>query len=351
MRILYGVTGEGMGHATRSRVVIDHLMRSGHNVTIVAYGKALEYLSKYFRVLPITGLHIQYDNGAMSLFGSIALNAAVLPQNLAANAAVYQQVTDFRPEIVFTDFEPFSYLWGTTNNVPVVSIDNPQMIHRCVHGSEIINGDQQSFRTADAFVALTEPRCSLYVITTFFYPSVKEAYLSNTLLVPPILRDSILRARPSNGDHVLVYQTSISDQLLLNVLRSIPQQRFIVYGLPTREDIPGNCLLKSFQEDQFVQDLASAKAVIANGGMSLIGEALALGKPIYSVPVRDHFEQIMNARYLQKLGYGMTSEYFDGKTLKEFLVNLQYFSSRIRSVPQQDGNQRLFSIVDSVVSG
>lgn len=348
MKVLYGVTGEGMGHATRSRVVIDHLVRSGHTVMIVAYGKALEYLSKYFRVTPITGLHIRYDNGAMNLFGSIAMNAITLPQNLAKNAAVYQSVTDFKPEIVFTDFEPFSYLWGVTNGVRVVSIDNPQMIHRCTHGPEIVNGDEQSFRTADAFVALAEPQCSLYVITTFFYPSVKEPYLANTLLVPPILRGAVLQTRPSNGDHVLVYQTSISDQLLLDVLRSVPQQRFIVYGLH-RNEILGNCLLKPFQEEAFVQDLASAKAVIANGGMSLLGESLALGKPVYSVPVRDHWEQIMNARYLQKLGYGLTSEYFDTRALQEFLVNLPYFSSKIRAVPQQDGNQRLFSIVDAAV--
>jgi len=27
MRILYGVVGEGMGHAMRSRVILDHLVR------------------------------------------------------------------------------------------------------------------------------------------------------------------------------------------------------------------------------------------------------------------------------------------------------------------------------------
>src|SRR5687767_7766027 len=35
MRILYGVVGEGMGHATRSRVVLAHLLASGHEVKVV----------------------------------------------------------------------------------------------------------------------------------------------------------------------------------------------------------------------------------------------------------------------------------------------------------------------------
>ena len=35
MRVLYGVNGEGMGHATRSRVVIDDLLER-HDVRVMA---------------------------------------------------------------------------------------------------------------------------------------------------------------------------------------------------------------------------------------------------------------------------------------------------------------------------
>src|SRR6266480_3864517 len=38
MRILYGVVGEGMGHATRSKVVIEHLLERGHKVKVVVSG-------------------------------------------------------------------------------------------------------------------------------------------------------------------------------------------------------------------------------------------------------------------------------------------------------------------------
>ena len=39
MRILYGVVGEGMGHAMRSGVVLDHLTRN-HQVQVVVSGRA-----------------------------------------------------------------------------------------------------------------------------------------------------------------------------------------------------------------------------------------------------------------------------------------------------------------------
>ena len=45
MRILYGVVGEGMGHAMRSAVVLEHLVSRGHEVAIFVSGRAAEYLS------------------------------------------------------------------------------------------------------------------------------------------------------------------------------------------------------------------------------------------------------------------------------------------------------------------
>jgi uncharacterized protein (TIGR00661 family) len=43
MRILYGVVGEGMGHAIRSRVVLDELVQR-HDVQVVVSGRALDYV-------------------------------------------------------------------------------------------------------------------------------------------------------------------------------------------------------------------------------------------------------------------------------------------------------------------
>ncbi|MGH7279973.1 MAG: glycosyltransferase family protein, partial [Polyangiaceae bacterium] len=73
MRILYGVVGEGMGHAMRSRVVLEHLTGSReHDVSILASGRAVDYLQKRFgdaageaarsaTVKRIHGLHIIYE--------------------------------------------------------------------------------------------------------------------------------------------------------------------------------------------------------------------------------------------------------------------------------------------------
>ncbi|HTN84050.1 MAG TPA: glycosyltransferase family protein, partial [Sorangium sp.] len=62
MKILYGVVGEGMGHAMRSRVVIEHLLAQGHELEIMASGRATDFLSKRFAgVNRIHGLHMIYE--------------------------------------------------------------------------------------------------------------------------------------------------------------------------------------------------------------------------------------------------------------------------------------------------
>jgi uncharacterized protein (TIGR00661 family) len=108
-------------------------------------------------------------------------------------------------------------------------------------------------------------------------------------------------------------------------------------------------VVKNFSEQGFIDDLASAHAVIANGGLSLIGEALFLGKPVYSIPVRHQFEQVMNARYITKLGYGMTSESIEPDVLAAFLRDAPHFARRVRSEHKQQGNRMLFDTVDAAL--
>ena len=351
MRILYGVTGEGMGHATRSKVVCEHLVARGHTVKIVVSGRAHGFLAKSFPdVTEIKGLTIRYVDNAMDRDGSIARNVLAAPQMLYANAARYfDDVIHFQPEMVISDFDSFAYLFAKRHRLPIVSIDNQQIIACCKHEKAIKKGAKVDYQMTKAFVKAKLPGCDHYIVTTFFFPPIKRKYLETVTLVPPILRKAIMdaKAKAHRGEHVLVYQTSTSDTSLIPTLNSVSGERFVVYGL-RKKATQGNCTLKEFSEEGFVEDLAGAKAVIANGGLSLIGEAVYLGKPIYSVPVRHQFEQVMNARYLEEMGYGLNAESIDGDVLRLFLKENAKYAERV-AMHKQEGNELLFKTVDSLV--
>ena len=76
------------------------------------------------------------------------------------------------------------------------------------------------------------------------------------------------------------------------------------YREKVKDEVDKNLTYKLFNENEFYNDLASAKAVICNGGFTFISEAISLKKPIYSVPAIGNFEQTLNGFYVQKLGYG-----------------------------------------------
>ena len=67
MKILYGLPSEGMGHATRSKVIIEHLLKE-HDVQIVTSDRAFVFLSNHFpkRVHQIDGFHLAYKNAVVS---------------------------------------------------------------------------------------------------------------------------------------------------------------------------------------------------------------------------------------------------------------------------------------------
>jgi uncharacterized protein (TIGR00661 family) len=347
MRILYGVVGEGMGHAMRSRVVLDHLFRCGHEVEIMASGRAADFLQKRFAdVNRIHGLHIIYEENRVrrgkTLFSNVLKGAAGLPGNIEAYFAL---IDEFAPEIVISDFESWTYFYAKAHRLPIISIDNMQIINRCKHPPEIVDADRTNFEIAKAFVKSKLPFCDHYLISTFFRPEIRKP---RTSLHPPILRPEILAARPSEGEHILVYQTAEGYGALVDALAASGLECRI-YGLRRnlkKEEVEGNLRYMPFSETGFVDDLASARGVIASGGFTLMGEAVYLRKPMLAVPLGAQFEQIMNARYLEYLGYGKFAiDLEDAAPIHRFLEAIPRCRQKLEGYSQQ-GNDDLLGAVD-----
>ena len=345
LNILYGVVGEGMGHATRSAVVLSHLLKRGHRVKVVASGRAHRFLSERFAdVDRIHGLHIVYEDNEVQRRETVLSNLVQLPENLSTNVAAYfELLSGFDPDVVISDFDSFAWMYAQNHRKPIISIDNMQVINRCRH-EDVPPAHEGDFRMTRALVKSKLPGCDHYFITTFFHPPVRKR---RTTLVPSILRDQILNAAVTDGDHILVYQTSPSFHSLLPALQAMEGYRFKVYGL-NKSEIHGNVSLHTFSEDGFIADLAGCRAVIANGGFTLMSEAVYLRKPVLSVPVGKQFEQVLNGHYLYRLGYGESWDSLDADTITHFLANVPRYRENLASY-RQDGNRELFDALDEAL--
>jgi uncharacterized protein (TIGR00661 family) len=218
------------------------------------------------------------------------------------------------------------------------------VMDRCTLDIDIPKEEKNNYRLAKNIVSVKVPACDHYFISSFFDAKIKK---KNTSLVPPIVREAIQNAGVSRGDHILMYQTSSSLKTVKETLRQLPHEKFLVYGM-NQDAAEGNVIFKPFSESGFIADLASAKAVIANGGFSFISEAVYLRKPVYSFPIHKQFEQWMNAAYIQKCGYGRHFETLDADCLKAFIYDLPRFQNKLSAYNQQ-GNEVLFDELDHVI--
>ncbi|HYL14317.1 MAG TPA: glycosyltransferase family protein [Terriglobales bacterium] len=338
--ILYGVNGEGSGHSTRSKEVIQHLLEQGHRGHVVSFDRGLRNLSADFEVTEINGLRFAYVKNQVRYRKTVIKNLLTFPSAARSFKKILQLAEQWDIQLVCTDFEPLSYHVGHHKRLPVISIDNQHALtHARLQYPKKYRGEAL---TAKLVTRLMIPDASEYLITAFFPAQLKRKH---ALLLPPILRKEVLSARASEGQSALVYVTSPSEELA-GLLKRV-RHPFVCYGFG-REDQDGNLVFKKPSLTTFLEDLAGCRAVIANSGFSLICEALYLGKPYLAIPVRHQFEQILNAYYLDKLGYGAYWDELSKERIESFLFNLDLYRENLKRYPRQD-NSALFDQLDKLI--
>lgn len=181
-----------------------------------------------------------------------------------------------------------------------------------------------------------------FLITSFFKEKIIDP---RAFIFPPILREEIFKMKPRTGNYVLSYISSKSEELI-EIFEKI-DKRFIVYGF-NRDEKRKNITFKKASSKNFLDDLANCEGVVANAGFSLMTEALYLGKPYLALPIKGHFEQILNARYLEKLGYGKYLDSPDKEKVESFLYNLKNYRKNLKKYPRKN-NSEIFEKIDELV--
>ncbi len=69
--IVYGLSGEGSGHSSRSKEMIRYLQKQGHTVKVTSYDRGYRNLKDEFDVLEIEGLSFVIEDNKISFFQNI----------------------------------------------------------------------------------------------------------------------------------------------------------------------------------------------------------------------------------------------------------------------------------------
>ena len=332
--VFYCVCGEGMGHAIRTGVIVDRI-KDKYDVYIFSSDRAYKYLSsKFDNVYEIGGFNTVYRNNKVNNLKTLSDALKKNPANMKVGYDnLYKKAAQLKPDVMITDFEIYSTVVSKLRGIPLISLDNMHIITKAK--IDFPKTQLPEMLKAAGVIRTYVVKPKICLITSFFYPRIRPR--KNALLFPPIIREDILKLEPKEGNHIIVYQTSRESGRLVKKLKALKNEKFIVYGF-NKNETDQNLTYKEFNEDEFYDDLASAKAVICNGGFTFISESIHLKKPIYSVPAIGNFEQTLNAFYVQKLGYGEYHETMDARRVSGFLKRLPVYKKKLAKVKKTNND-------------
>lgn len=321
-KILYAVSGEGRGHATRARTLVDEL-RHQHEVVIYASGQAYRLLADTRRwdgveVCAIPGLRFHYDarhrlDHLATARGSLSFLSRLPGQVRQFTREIERQ----RADLVITDFEPIFPRAAARCGIPYLSIDHQHFLVTY----DLSSLPRDLMRHAKFMSAIVHAyyRKQIHtVVSSFYFPPLLPG-LGEVTQTGVLLRKEVVTAVPEMGSHLVAYLRRRTDRRVLEALAgSGPEVR--IYGLGAREPA-GRLRFLDIDPERFVDDLATSRGLISTAGNQLLGEALYLGKPILAMPEAGNREQEINAHFLELEGKGQVTTWqaIDASRIREFL--------------------------------
>ncbi|MBN2040120.1 MAG: teichoic acid biosynthesis protein [Spirochaetes bacterium] len=347
--IFYSMAGEGRGHATRVRGLIEDLKKD-NRIILYAPDQAYDLLEPVYNssdvlVKKIPGLHWAYDKNKKLNYAASVTNALRYIKELPGVVKhLSRDIDHYNPDLIISDFDPAL----------------PRAAKQC--GRSFISFDHQHFLTAYDLGALPlhlrskasfmAPAVDLIytgqedtIVSSFYFPPLKKGY-KNIKQIGVLINKEITEITPEHGDYLTVYLRRFASRSLIKALSGCGYP-VKVYGLGKLKNMRNIefCEIDFFR---FIEDLAGAKALMTTAGNQVVGEALYLNKPVLAIPEPGNFEQEINAYFLKDTGAGeMTDmENITTQSLKEFLNLSEVYRKNINS-RRVCGNNDAVRIINS----
>ena len=315
MKILYGINTNGQGHINRSRIFINQLQKDGHEVHILFAGKVPPDYA--YKLAPIS----YYKLGPIDIYSDHKVDYPKTFQVLISNLGrmtknrrdILEIATKEDFDAIFTDFENMTSVIGRILKKPTICIDHQ---HSAFHPANEEAPAKPAIKLGLKFgIRLMVPYYSHCYAIDF---AEQIECVDDFTLFPLIWKPEFDNYSVTIGDHYLVYLARYNKEKMIKTLLEFPDEKFIVYGFNGVENMK-NIIFKETSREEFIQDLVSSKAVIANAGFSLAWEACLLNKMIWTIPHSNNYEQLTNAYRLKQLKRAFVTEALTKNDMNNFI--------------------------------
>jgi uncharacterized protein (TIGR00661 family) len=360
MRILFIVTGVGLGDSIRVNTVIDALKKENPNtnILIVGYANSYYYFKEKYSTINIAGYTIPGRSMKFRFLPFILRNFILPLYWLFIAFKLKKAVKMFKPDIVISDFEPTGVVLAKLVNKKCVMLFgfNPLLYKQFKAENKVgaimalqakyleKNYDLGNFVIVPTLLGVKRKTLIYTFVNPITRTKLKDLPAERTLMKKlgfkkkPIL---VMLGGSNFGIKLL--------KKLKSIAHEYPDEIFIVFGTKNLvEPLPN--LLHYIYKENVLEYMKIAKFVITLGGEVTLSEAVTFKKPMLIYPIKNHVEQMLNAYSLKNVA--MVGK--DVKTLRDdlnnFIKNLDSYQKKMSKLKvESNGAEQVVKIIKSLV--
>lgn len=328
MKFLFVVQGEGRGHLTQAITLERLLTRRGHEVVEVLVGKSKHRKLPAFFSRQIKAPVKRFEspnflptpaNCKNNLTSSVFYNLTRLRKFGQSIRFLRWRIDESGADVVVNFYE---LLTGLT-----YLLCPPRAGQVCIgHQYLFLHPDfefpkvsRMQLRLLKLFTRATAIGAQRLLALSFRYmPDNEERRL---YVVPPLLREEVLRQTPTRGNYILGYMVNAGFAVQVDKWHTRKPQTELRFFWDRRGEKKMKRVDRTLSYHQpddhlFIKEMAGCKAYATTAGFESVCEAMYMGKPVLMVPA--HIEQECNAYDAMRTGAGIVSQDFAMDRLEAF---------------------------------
>lgn len=324
MNILYAIQGTGNGHLSRAMDIIPCLQQHG-NVDILVSGTQGDLSLPFPLKYKLRGLSFIFGKA-----GGVDLWKTFVTSNIRKLVKEINALPVEQYDLVINDFEPVSSWACYMKNIPCIGLSHqaavladlaPKPDHTDMLGKLILKN---------------------YAPTTAEYGFHFKSYEDN--IFTPVIRGQVRNHRIENKGHYTVYLPAYDDKRLISKLSQFKNVTWDVFSKHNRKQFTyKNITVQPIHNEKFISSMASSEGVLCGAGFETPAEALFMKKKLLVIPMKNQYEQQLNAAALKDMGVPVIKNLHDKN---DMVIRTWIESSKIIKVNYPNMTQK---IIDQIM--
>lgn len=313
MKLLFVVTGIGLGHTIREEAIINELKDKDVEVRIAGFKTSYKYFKRKYKTVKLYGHNFPDNSFKISLIKVLFSNLLYPLSWLHDFIKLSKVILSFNPDKVIVDAQPIGAFVGRLFRKKVISIYNLDLkswdkFHKKlpflmkVQSWFYYNTISSSYKNSDLVIIPSVKRLRSDAKVKFVNPIIRENP-KDLDTQDKIMKRLTLRKKPIL---VMLGGSKFGFSIIERLLRSINKfnEDFIVFGYyKPFNSLRDNLRVLSFT-DNFLEYLKVCKGIIVIAGHNTLVESLVFKKPALVLPIKNYVEHHLNVDNLPYVKVG-----------------------------------------------